>query len=106
MARRGLKKAFLKFDRENPGVFRELRRLALDLINRGWKHYGISPLWEVMRYKFNIKFPGEEAKFPNNHRAYYARALMLQVPELKDFFSVRELRSGEVELELWELPER
>lgn len=99
----GLKKNFLEFDRDNPDVRKELLRLALDLWKRGFRHYGMAALWEVMRYNHSIKNPQSVAKFPNNHRAYYARLLMLLEPRLQDFFQTCVLRSGESELTLKDL---
>lgn len=98
-----LKKNFLDFHADNPDVFEELRHLALSLKKRGQTHYGMAALWEVMRYNFTIKHPQAVAKFPNNHRAYYARLLMLLEPKLEGFFEICVLRSGESELTLKDL---
>jgi hypothetical protein len=88
--RDGLEEAFWIFHRDNPWVWRELVRLARSLKHRGWQHYGIGALWEVMRFHRAMETTDPEFKYNNNHRALYAREIMDQCPDLADFFEIRE----------------
>lgn len=68
--------------------------MALELRSRGRKHYGIAALYEVLRYEYALKTDSEDDfKLNNNHKAFYARKIMDEVPELRDFFSTRVQRS-------------
>ena len=81
--------AFRKFHAANPDVYRSLRQLALQLKRKGHVHYGIGSLYEVMRWHRALKTVDVDFKLNNNYRAYYARLLMQNVPELSGFFSLR-----------------
>jgi hypothetical protein len=84
-------KAFRKFHGENPGVYYELRKLAIDLHGRGRERYGIAGLFEVLRWQRAMTIVGDEAfKLNNNYRAFYARMLMHNDPALAGFFATRE----------------
>jgi hypothetical protein len=45
----------------------------------------------VVRYNATITTDHKTYKLNNNHRAYYARWLMRDVPSLKGFFSTRDI---------------
>ncbi len=83
---------FLAFHRENPQVYWELRRLALELQTAGRRKYGLKGLFEVLRWKHALSTHGEAFKLNNNYTAYYARLLMQHEQELAGFFETREQR--------------
>lgn len=85
------RKRFDEFNQANPWVYRELVALARGLRSRGWKHYGIAALFEVLRYNSAMRSedPNSEFKLNNNYRAYYAREIMRSEADLAGFFSVR-----------------
>lgn len=84
-------KAFRQFHRDNLWVYAELRRLALDLVGRGRKRYGIGGLFEVLRWHRAMSTDSDDGfRLNNNHRAFYARMLMRNNPALVDFFAKRE----------------
>lgn len=72
-----------------------IRARALELRGRGWSHYGIQALAEVVRYSRAIEIGPDDAGFRinNSHLSRLARDLMRESDELVDFFEVRELRS-------------
>ena len=87
-----IQRAFEKFHHEHPQVYRKLRELAFQVLQHGYEHYGIGALWERMRWHFAFEVKEAEVfKLNNNYRSRYARLLMAQEPELKDFFETREL---------------
>jgi len=81
---------FKEFHRENPHVYELLRELALDLRDRGHKHYGINSLTEVVRWHHALETTDDDFKLNNNYRPFYARILMDNEPRLAGFFRLRE----------------
>ena len=89
-----IKEQFEAFHIENPHVYALLRELALEARKAGVRVYGISMLWEVLRWKLCVEtISNDEFKLNNNYRALYARMLMRTEPMLKDFFLTRKRRS-------------
>jgi hypothetical protein len=68
---------------------------ALRLVARGFRHYGIAPLFEAARYTHSLDVgPDAEGwKLNNSWRSRLSRDLMEEVPALKDFFETRQLRA-------------
>lgn len=82
--------AFWEFHRDNPQVYDALRRLALNLVERGHEHYGIKALCEVVRYEHVMATDDPAFKINNNYTALYARLLMKSEDRLSGFFETRE----------------
>lgn len=83
--------AFLAFHAANPEVESELVELARKAKQAGAPRYGIGALFEVLRWsRLMQRRPGDEFKLNNNHRAFYARKLMQEHPDLAGFFELRE----------------
>lgn len=81
---------FAEFHSAHPWVYRRLKELALGLRNSGVRHYGISGLYETLRYEASLNCKDKEGfKLNNDYRALYARELARDEPELKDFFKFR-----------------
>ncbi len=90
-----IREAWLLFHARNPIVYEELCKIAFGLLDRGRSRYGISGLFEVLRWKramFTVADP--DFKLNNNFRAFYARLLMASEPRLAGFFEVRKQISG------------
>ncbi len=85
-----LARKFWKFHRENPQVYLALKGMALKLQKAGVKSWGIGNLFERLRYDYAIKTRGDNFILNNNHRAFFARLLMREVPSLEDFFRTRD----------------
>jgi len=84
---------FWEFHRENPQVYSALRDVAIQLSDRGWHHYGIKAIMEVVRFHKALETTDTKFKLNNNYSSRYARLLMEQEPRLNEFFEVRELKS-------------
>lgn len=82
-------KNFNEFHTNNPHVYTELVTLARQVKESGKSRYGIGALFEVVRFHHDIKSTGDQFKLNNNHRALYARMIMNQEHDLKEFFSTR-----------------
>lgn len=87
--RREIYNRFLKFWNENPQVYERLRELALELKRRGVRKYSIKGLFEVLRWEHALETKGDTFKLNDHYTAWYARALMKNEPELKEFFNTR-----------------
>ena len=78
------------FKKANPWVMPTLTKMCYQLMHRGYTHYGIAALVEVLRYEYTLtNDPSSEFKFNNNYRAFMAREIM-QKPMLEGFFSTRK----------------
>jgi hypothetical protein len=79
----------------HPDVEVALKELALKAHVAGLKVYGIGAIWEVLRWHLRIvNGRTEEFKCCNDYRSRYARFLMWRYPELKGFFTLRDLRAA------------
>lgn len=83
--------AFLKFHNANPHVYERLRELALLVKSKGRNKYSINGLFEVLRWEQALTTTGSKFKLNNNFRAWYARMLEQNVPELSNFFELRKI---------------
>lgn len=90
-----IERDFWAFHVSNPRVYDELRDHALELRRRGRSHYGIKALYEVVRFHraMNTTDKCSEWKLNNSFTALYARMLMANEPELRDFFRTRIRRA-------------
>ena len=79
------------FKKANPWVMSTLTKMCYQLMHRGYTHYGIAALVEVLRSEYALtNDPSSEFKFNNNYRAYLAREIMQNNPMLDGFFSTRK----------------
>lgn len=84
------RRAYDAFLADNGWVLTRLAHLALDLKRRGYHHYGIAALVEVVRYEHaTTNDPSTDWKINNNYRAFLARDLMALYPDLDGFFETR-----------------
>ena len=87
---------FEQFDRENPLVYLALRKMALELVDRGTDRFAIATLFEVLRWRHYMRTTGSEFKLNNSHRAFYSRLLAKNEPRLADVFETRKSRADEI----------
>jgi hypothetical protein len=85
---------FEAFHEANPHVYENLEELAFKLVNRGVKRFGISLLYENLRWHFLMTTAGDSFKLNNSYRSHYARLLIENHPEWADRLEIRELRSA------------
>ena len=79
----------LRFHRRNPAVYRFAVDVCRFMRRRRVLHYGIGAVWEIMRFKY-LETHGDIYKLNNNYRAFYARLIMSQEPDLVGFFTTRD----------------
>jgi hypothetical protein len=81
---------FETFHRENPHVYRTLRRLAMEWVNTtGSQRVGIKSLFEVARWQLAIQTNDAEYRLNNSYTPFYARLLMAENAELDGIFVLR-----------------
>ena len=76
--------------KRNPQLLSHLARIALDYKHAGHDSWSINGVFEVMRWETRFTTGDLGLKCNNNHRAFAARDLMREYPELDGFFSLRQ----------------
>ena len=86
---------FLKFHSENVGVYVELRKLALELVEAGHDHFAVATIYEVLRWRHFMRTKDDSGwKLNNSYRSRYARMLAENEPRLANVFEMRRLHDG------------
>ncbi|MGE3276756.1 MAG: hypothetical protein AB7O67_16715 [Vicinamibacterales bacterium] len=82
---------FLAYHQANPQIYDKLRDFALEAKAAGRERLGIAVIFERLRWYTAVEArqDGEPWKVNNSWRAFYARLLMEQEPELDGFFETR-----------------
>ncbi len=87
-----LAERFERFHKANPHIYHLLCAYAREWKAQGYTRCSINMLFEHLRYECAIARPqGEKFRLNNNLRAHYARRIMRDEADLKDFFEIREL---------------
>lgn len=81
---------FLAYHEANPQVYDQLRRFALEAVAKGTMRLSINLLFERLRWFTTVETQGDPFKVNNTYRAWYARLLMQQEPELAGVFETRK----------------
>ena len=82
---------FAKFHAENPGVYQKFVVYAHDVREAGFNQFSARAIIHRIRWHMDIETKsGDGFKINNNHSPYYARKMMREYPEFKDFFSLRK----------------
>jgi len=92
-----LERQFLKFHQENPEVYDLIVKFTREWLRQTGKHkLGIARVYERIRWEVDlVTFRGKSTfKLPNNHRAFYARLIMHQEPDLANVFTVKRQRTS------------
>ncbi len=90
-----LHREYLEFRADNPKVFNDLKRMALELRRRGRDRYGMKALFEVLRYQRAIDTDTEPFKLNNNFTAFFARDI-LREPDCGSLLNCRVNKNGEL----------
>lgn len=88
-----LDERFQAFHRANPHIYRLLVMYAREARDRGFEHYGMKALWEVVRWNEYVRKTDETFKANNSFTSRYARMIMAQEKDLAGFFETRKMRS-------------
>jgi hypothetical protein len=81
-------KSFKQYHQNNPSVYTEFKRLAFQLINRGYKHIGAKQIFEVIRWQTMVS--GDDGyKLNNTYTSDYARLFEKDFPLYDGIFRKR-----------------
>lgn len=83
---------FQKYHQENPQVYDAFCRIAQGLWSSGHRHYGAKAIMEYIRMETAVR-GNDGIKINNNYTRWYARLLIQQCPDFRDFFRLRELKT-------------
>ena len=85
-------------------VFAAAAEIALQMARKGFSHYSIWMIANVIRYHRHLKHGprADDYKVCNNHLAYLSRELMATYPELKGMFTTKPMKHGSFQMELME----
>jgi len=84
---------FFTYHAANPHIYEALRRFALEAKRHGRRRLGMKAVFERLRWWSLVEARSDAFKLNNNYTAHYARLLMKNEAELRDFFETRVQRS-------------
>jgi hypothetical protein len=87
-----MKTSFKNYHESNPEIYREFKRLAYQLINRGYVRLGAKQIFEVIRWHTMVE-GNDRYKVNNNFTSDYARLFELEHPIYVGYFSKRLCKS-------------
>lgn len=73
-----LMERYAEFDSLNPHVWKSIERIAMSMLDRGFKRISIAMIFELLRYDYTVQTKGDSYKLSNNLKAFYARRLQAQ----------------------------
>ena len=87
-----MRRACQEFHDANPEVWELFVKFALEKAAVGYDHYGVSGVFERVRWETSVGGEEPELKINNNFKPFYARRFNLMNPHLGDgqFFRLRE----------------
>lgn len=74
----------------NPEIYSMFKKFALELVQKG-RPFSISLITERVRWECNVAWQGD-FKISNNYRAYIARKLAQDIPELGSVLRFKKTR--------------
>jgi len=87
-----IQERFVGYHATHPEVYAAIVRFARDVRAKGHRRFGIRVIWERARWFLSIERTEGEYKLNDHYTSRYARLVMEQEPDLRDFFEVRNLR--------------
>tara|TARA_R110002126_G_scaffold152930_1_gene300135 strand:+ start:127 stop:396 length:270 start_codon:yes stop_codon:yes gene_type:complete len=84
---------FKKYHEDNPHIWEAFKKYSFEAKRKKFKNYSSNGIFEIIRWHTDIS-ARDEYKLNNNYRPDYARKMMLEFPEFKDFFSIRILKAN------------
>ena len=80
---------FQQYHEQNPNVYPQFLKIALEMKSKGFKRYSAKAILEVVRYFTSVAENGGKFKVNNNTTPMLARQAMKDRPELNGFFELR-----------------
>jgi hypothetical protein len=84
---RSLVDRFLEFDRDNPSIWKAFKKLAIDLLQRGFQRYSADAIFHAMRYSYDLEHgPGGQLRVNDHYVRLYSEKLAEIDPRFRTFF--------------------
>ena len=87
-----MRTSFKQYHLDSPQVYQEFKRLAFQLINRGYVRLGAKQIFEVIRWQTMVS-GNDQYKLNNNFTSDYARMFELDHPIYTGYFTKRLCKS-------------
>ncbi len=86
-----MEKSALKYHNENPEIYDLFCKFTLDIISRGFHHYGSQSIFEQIRWHTDRPDVDGKTTFKlnNNHRTFYTLWFARDYPQHDTFFRQR-----------------
>lgn len=85
-----LQKQVTEFHKKNPEVWEKFVYYSFELINKGFKNYSVSGVFDRIRWESGAGEDGEaNFKIGNNFKPFYARRFMKIYPQADGFYRLR-----------------
>tara|TARA_Y100000593_G_scaffold77522_1_gene143566 strand:+ start:297 stop:650 length:354 start_codon:yes stop_codon:yes gene_type:complete len=79
------------YHKQYPEVWELFVQFTFDMIDKGFKNYAVSGIFERIRWEKDMGGDGLTVfKINNNYKPFYARAFMKKYPEHDGFFRTRK----------------
>jgi len=79
-----------EFHKKNPEVWEKFVYYSFELINKGFKNYSVSGVFDRIRWESGAGEDGEaNFKIGNNFKPFYARRFMRVYPQADGFYRLR-----------------
>ena len=90
-------KRFKKYHEENPMIYHSFKRYALAAIGRGHKRLSSEFIFNIIRWETKINALNDDFKINNDMKPWYARLILRDYPQYKDFFETRKCKADEAD---------
>lgn len=87
-----MKASFKNYHAQSPDIYREFKKLAFQLINRGYVRLGAKQIFEVIRWHTMVE-GNDHYKVNNSFTSDYARLFESDHPIYDGYFSKRLCKS-------------
>ncbi len=79
-----------EYHKAHPEVWDLFVKFSFELMDRGYKHYSVSGVFDRIRWEQGAGADGTSVfKLSNDYKPFYARAFMKQYPEAVGFYRLR-----------------
>jgi hypothetical protein len=83
---------FTQYHDSNPQIWDKFVEISLKAKSKGFKNYSVNGIFEILRWETGVS-GNDNFKINNNYRPDYARKLMAEKPEFKNFFRIRKIKA-------------
>ena len=85
-----LREQVTDYHNRHPEVWELFVRFTFEMVKRGYKNYGVTAIFERIRWEIDAGGDGvAEFKINNSYKPFYARRFMRMYPEHEGFFRLR-----------------